>query len=99
MKTQRLIDLYSFAKEQGIVRSKKEFATVIGAGYTTLVRTMNGEKYYSPDKFVLAAEDMLRQYGYDPNARTVSLDAIWTELQEQRKMLQKLLKLAEKGHI
>lgn len=99
MKTQRLLDLYAFAKEQGIVRSKKEFATAIGAGYTTLVRTMNGEQYYSPDKHILAAEDMLRQYGFNPNCESISLNAIWKELQEQRKMIQKLLKLAEKGHI
>ena len=99
MKTQRLIDLYDFAKAQGIVKSKKEFATAIGAGYTTLVRTMNGEKYYSPDKFILAAEDMLRQYGLDPNGEVITINTIWSELQEQRKMLEKLLKMAEKGHI
>ena len=99
MKTQRLIDLYDFAKEQGIVKSKKEFATAIGAGYTTLVRTMNGEHYYSPDKHIRAAEDMLRQYGFEPDCQQVNLNTIWTELQEQRKMLEKLLKLAEKGHI
>ena len=99
MKTQRLIDLYAFAKEQGIVKNKKEFATAIGAGYTTLVRTMNGEHYYSPDKYIRAAEDMLRQYGFNPDCENISLMTIWTELQEQRKMLEKLLKLAQKGHI
>lgn len=99
MKTQRLIDLYDFAKAQGIVKSKKEFSTAIGASYTTLVRTMNGEQYYSPDKFILAAEDMLRQYGLDPNGEVITINTIWSELQEQRKMLEKLLKIAEKGHI
>lgn len=99
MNTQRLIDLYAIAKAQGIVKSKKEFATTIGAGYTTLARTMNGERYYSPDRFILAAEDMLRQYGIDPNANVVTINALWNELQEQRKMLEKLLKIAEKGHI
>ena len=92
MKTQRLIDLYAFAKEQGIVKNKKEFATAIGAGYTTLVRTMNGEHYYSPDKHIRAAEDMLRQYGFNPDCESVTLLTIWSELQKQRKMLEEIQK-------
>lgn len=96
---ERLQRLYTLAKANGICRSKKEFAESIGAGYTTLVRTINGEKYYSPERFILKAEDMLRNNGIDPNAEIVSLSSIMTELKEQRKMLEKLLKLTEKGHI
>lgn len=91
---QRLQRLYDLAKENGLTRSKKEFAEQIGASYTTLVRTMNGEKYYSPHKFILAAEDLLRKQGYDPYMETVTLNSIMIELKEQREMLEKLLKKA-----
>lgn len=97
--TQRLQRLYAIAKASGACRNKREFADLIGASYTTLVRTMNGEKYYSPNRSILAAEDMLRERGIDPNQPDISIMAIWEELQEQRKLLEKLLEIAEKGHI
>lgn len=87
------------AKTNGVTKNKREFAEKIGAGYTTLVRTMNGEKYYSPNRSILAAEDMLRQYGIDPSVDGVTLTDIMKELREQRKMLENLQKLVEKGHI
>ncbi len=97
--TKRLQKLYSIAKEHGVSRSKKQFAEQIGASYTTLVRTMNGEHYYSPDKYILAAEDMLRSVSIDPYASEVTLAAVMSELKSQRKMLEELRKLVEKGHI
>lgn len=96
---ERLQMLYSIAKANGVSRSKKQFAQQIGASYTTLVRTMNGEKYYSPDKYILAAEDMLRQVAIDPYKDIVTLASVMEELKEQRKMLEKLLKMTQKGHI
>lgn len=96
---QRLQRLYTIAKVNGVCKNKREFADSIHAGYTTLVRTMNGEKYYSPNKCILAAEDMLRERGIDTSMPDITLMTIWNELQEQRKMLKKLLNLAEKGHI
>ena len=96
---ERLERLYSIAKRHGVSRNKKQFAEQIGASYTTLVRTMNGEKYYSPDKFILAAEDMLRKVSIDPHADSVTLAAVMHELKEQRIILEKLLKMSEKGHI
>ena len=96
---QRLNRLYALAKNAGVTKNKREFAEKIGAGYTTLVRTMNGEKYYSPNRSILAAEDMLRQYGIDPSVDGVTLTDIMKELKEQRKMLENLQKLVEKGHI
>lgn len=99
MEVQRLQRLYAIAKGVGIAKNKREFADQIGASYTTFVRTMNGEQYYQPDRYILAAEDMLRANGVDPNAEVVTLASIWKELQEQKKLLEKLLKLTEKGHI
>lgn len=96
---ERLQRLYSIAKTNGVAKNKREFAEAIGASYTTLVRTMNGERYYSPMRHIVAAEDMLRNHGIDPHADVVTLVEVMKELQEQRKMLEKLLKLAEKGHI
>ena len=96
---ERLQTLYSIAKEHGVSKSKREFAEQIGASYTTLVRTMNGEKYYSPDKHILAAEDMLRHVGIDPYADMVTLAAVMNELKEVRELVEKLLKMSEKGHI
>ena len=96
---ERLQRLYSIAKTNGVSKNKREFAEQIDASYTTLVRTMNGEKYYSPDRYILAAEDMLRHVGIDPYAEMVTLAAVMKELKEQRKLLEKLLKLTEKGHI
>lgn len=99
MSTERLQRLYSIAKEQGVVRSKREFADAIGASYTTFVRTLNGEKNYSPARFVLAGEDMLRAHGIDPNAEIVTLSAVMDEVKQLRKLVEKLLKTTEKGHI
>lgn len=96
---ERLQRLYSIAKSHGVSKNKREFAEQIGASYTTLVRTMNGEKYYSPERYILAAEDMLRSVSIDPYADIVTLASVMTELKEQRKLLEKLLKLTEKGHI
>lgn len=96
---ERLQKLYSLAKANGVSKNKRDFAEQIGSSYTTLVRTMNGEKYYSPDKHIVAAEDMLRENGIDPHADIVTLADIMSELKEQRKLLEKLLKLTEKGHI
>lgn len=96
---ERLQRLYSIAKAHGVSKSKKEFSDQIGASYTTLVRTMNGEHYYSPDKYILAAEDMLRHVGIDPYEDIVTLASVMKELKEQRKLLEKLIKLTEKGHI
>lgn len=99
MDTNRLIELYDLAKTNGLAKSKREFANIIGAGYTTLIRTMNGEKYYSPDRFILAAENMLRTNGIDPHAEAVTLAAVMKELKETKELVKNLLKLVEKGHI
>lgn len=96
---QRLQRLYTIAQETGVVRNKKEFAQEIGMSYTTLVRTMNGEKYYNPQRSILAAEDMLRDKGIDPSQDVASLQAIMDELKMQRKLLEDIQKLLEKGHI
>ena len=90
---ERLQTLYSIAKEHGVSKNKREFAEQIGASYTTLVRTMTGEKY------ILAAEDMLRHVGIDPYADMVTLAAVMNELKEVRELVEKLLKMSEKGHI
>lgn len=99
MDTNRLQELYNLAKSNGLVKSKKEFADCIGAGYTTLIRTINGEHYYSPDRFILAAEKMLRANGIDPNAEAVTIHSLMRELKETKEMVKKLLIFAEKGHI
>lgn len=96
--TKRLQRLYSLAKENRIAMSKKEFAAKIGMSYTTFVRTINGDPQYSPNRAILAAEDFLRAQGVE-DAEMVTLDSIMKELQEQRKMIEKLLNLAKKGHI
>ena len=97
--TERLNQLYILAKREGVSASKKEFANLIGASYTTLVRTMNGEKNYSPYRYILAAEDMLRQLSIDPHKETITLAAVMAEVKECRRLLEKLLNSSEKGHI
>lgn len=97
--TERLNQLYILAKREGVSASKKEFAKQIGASYTTLVRTMRGEPKYSPSRYILAAEDMLRHVSIDPHAEMVTLAAVMAELKECRKMIEKLQKTIEKGHI
>lgn len=97
--TERLNQLYILAKREGVSASKKEFAKQIGASYTTLVRTMRGERNYSPSRYILAAEDMLRHVSIDPHAGMVTLAAVMAELKECRKMIEKLQKTIEKGHI
>lgn len=99
MDTNRLKELYDLAKSNGLVKSKREFAEQIGAGYTTLIRTMNGEKYYSPDRFILLAENYLRANGIDPHADAVTLAAVMKELQETKELVKRLLILTKKGHI
>lgn len=98
METTRLMHLYSLARSQGVSKTKKQFAEQIGASYTTFVRTLNGEKYYSPERSILAAENMLRARGIDPNADVVTLNSIMKELKEQRELIEKVLHLVEKGH-
>lgn len=96
MDTNRLNELYDLAKSNGLVKSKREFAERIGAGYTTLVRTMNGEKYYSPDRFILGAENMLRANGIDPHTDAVTLASVMKELKETKELVKRLLILTEK---
>ena len=97
--TERLNQLYAIAKRNGVSASKKEFAEQIGASYTTLVRTMNGERNYSPSRYILAAEDMLRHVSIDPHADMITLASVMKEVKECRKTIEKVLKLIEKGHI
>lgn len=97
--TDRLNQLYAIAKREGVSASKKEFAKQIGASYTTLVRTMRGESNYSPSRYIIAAEDMLRHVSIDPHADMITLASVMDEVKECRKLLEKLLKSSQKGHI
>ena len=60
-KIERLSGVYKALQNKGIIKNKKDFATLLGVNYTGLISAMNGDEKYLTDSLVAKAVALLSE--------------------------------------
>ena len=58
MSDNRLVEIFEELQEKGLVRTKKEYAALLGAGYANLVNAMGGSPVSLTKSIIVKAEQL-----------------------------------------
>lgn len=64
---EKLNEIFVALREEGRCTTKKEFATLLGVNYTTIICAMAGNEKYSSDKLVAKAKQVLNNQLASPS--------------------------------
>ena len=76
METNTLKDIFEQLRFQGVVKSQKDFAELIGATQNTISRAMKGDEAYLTDNLISKAEAVAKYYVSEPTQEEINQDMV-----------------------
>lgn len=85
-----LEDVYNTLLAKRVIRNKKEFASLLGISYTSLISALNGNERYLTDSLVIKAQNCLTDEDLKKE-ESPTVDKLLDEIAAQRKLTETAL--------